>query len=430
MEIITATRMLPLTGDCPIIKDGAITVDMGKIHDVGTVDELKSRYPDAELKSYPSCVLMPGLVNAHCHLDLVEFFDAVRPFDTDAPLYTTDFVDMLLSSIDYKHDAKPDAVMNGVRRGTDRLIETGVTCLGDMTHFEGTFKILRETGLRAVVFPEILAGRGEAAQQKFEIALALTEKYNDATHSRVRVGLGPYAPYLLSRNLLKIISQHAKDASIPLMIHAAESFAEMEFFFDSQGQIATEVFPSLGWIDLPPAFRKTPVEYLADIGFFDAPTTIIGGMHLSGKDFPILSRHLVRVVWCPSSSKLMKLGQFPRAKFVESRIPIGLGTDVWHVRNGFNMWDEMRIATVEGSTAPPSGKEAIQMATMGSAITLGIEHLVGSLEIGKRADYIIVSAEWADEEPEDESLYNKLVDATEPQHIRQVVVNGNILKSI
>lgn len=427
MEIITASYALPMTNGCPVVPDGAIAVELGRIHEFGTSQELRSHYPDAEVKSYPGCVLMPGLVNTHCHLDLVPFYESIKlPGAGQEPV--ADFVDALVASIDFKHDAKPETLIAGIRKGIERLTETGVTCVGDMTHFEGTFSLLREAGLRAVIFPEVLAGRGEAAQARFEIALALVEKHTDATHDRIRVGLGPYAPYLLSRNLLKIIARHAREASIPLMIHAAESFAEMEFFFDSQGPFATDIWPALGWGDLPPAQRKTPVEYLAEIGFFDAPTIIVGGMHLSAKDFPTLARHLVRIAWCPTANKIMRHGTFSFGKLSDHGIPMGLGTDIWIANRGFNLWEEMRLATQEGSQ-PPTPPEVLRMATIGGARVLGLDHLVGTLEEGKKADCIVVEVGTRAGDGGEEAIYGTLIANTEPHHVKQVLVSGNILKS-
>ncbi len=430
MEIITASYALPMTNGGPIIRYGTIAVELGRIHAFGTREEIQGKYPDAPIKEFPDGVLMPGLVSAHCHLDLVSLYNPSFASSDDSIIEEpSDFVSMLIDQIEFKHDAKPEQVIDGIQRGISRLIETGVTCVGDMTNFEGTFKLLRETGLRAVVFPEVLAGRGEAAQQKFEVALALLDKYTDATHDRIRVGLGPYAPYLLSRNLLKIISQHARDASIPVMIHAAESFAEMEFFFDSQGPIATEIWPALGWSELPPAQRKTPVAYLADIGFFDAPTTIVGGLQLSAKDFPLLARHLVRVVWCPSMNRRMKHGQFPYGKLSDHGIPIGLGNESWIGQLGFNMWEEMRIATTGGATPCPTPAEVLRMATVGGARALGLDHLIGTLDEGKKADFIIVNApKWSEDDGE-ARFYDRLIASTEPQHVRHVAVGGGILKS-
>lgn len=426
MEIITASYALPMTNGAPIIKGGAIAVELGRIHDFGTLEEIKTKYPNAEITSYDKHVLMPGLVCAHGHLDLVDFYDSILA-ETEAMLPHQEFIDQIISAIEYKHEIDPKRAIAGIQKGIDRLIETGTTCVGDMTHFEGTFSLLRDSGLRAIIFPEILAGHSEAAQNRFEIALALVDKYTDASHDRIRVGLGPYAPYLLSRNLLKIISQHARESGIQIQIHAAESFAEMEFFFDSQGPIATELFPTLGWQELPPAQHKTPVQYLSEIGFLEAPASIIGGLHLSANDFPILRRYLVRVIYCPITNKVMKHGNFPYGKLREIGVSLGLGVDQWTTRKGFNLWDEMRTALKEGSIPLPSSRELIQMATIGGARCLGLDHLIGTLEKGKKADYILIHAPNLSDS--DES-YTQIISQTEPQHIKCVVVGGHILKSI
>lgn len=427
MEIIAASYALPMTNGLPVVEAGAIAVELGRILAFGTKDELAKKYPGAELKEFNDHILMPGLVDAHCHLDLVEYYDNL--LQTTDPLNQppADFISTLIEEIDYKHDTPPDRVIGGMQKGISRLIETGCTCVGDMTHFEGTFRLLSEMGLRAVVFPEILAGRGDRGQQRFEVALALVDKYTDATDDRIRVGLGPYAPYLLSRNLLRIVSQHAKEASIPVQIHAAESFAEMEFFFDSQGPIATDLWPAVGWRDLPPAQRKTPLQYLSEIGFFEAPATIVGGLHLSARDFPILARHLSRVVWCPVTNKVMKHGAFPFGKLRENGIPMGLGTEGWHTRLGFSLWDEMREALQGDANPRPTACDVVQMATVGGARALLMDPVAGSLEKGKCADYLLVKSPDFDT---DEECYERLITFTEPHHIHQVVVAGNILKSI
>lgn len=423
MEIITASYALPMTNGAPVIENGAIAVELGRIHSFGTLSDLEKSFPDAEVTDYPNHVLLPGLVDTHCHLDLINFYEG---FGADAEGSSQDFIDQIVASIEYKHGTDPEKVMAGIQKGINRLIETGTTCVGDMTHFEGSFHLLHEAGLRAVVFPEILAGRSEAAQSRFEVALALVDKYTDASHDRIRVGLGPYAPYLLSRNLLKIISQHARDSGIQLQIHAAESFAEMEFFFDSQGPIATELFPTLGWQDLPPAQHKTPVQYLSEIGFLEAPAAIVGGLHLSASDFPILRRQLARVIYCPKANHLMKHGNFPFGKLREFGIPVGLGTDWWGAHRGYSLWDEMRLALKEGSTPLPTARELIQMATIGGARCLGLDHLTGTLEEGKKTDYIIIHSPQFQSE---DDFYARIVAETEPHHVKRVVVSGHILKA-
>lgn len=424
MELITARHVLPLTNGTPILSPGAIVIELGKIIEVGTKAELAPRYPQANLTEYPDHLLMPGLVNAHCHLDMVDFQERTIVTNDFTPA-TPDFVNTLVKSIEYKEKAEAREIMAGIRKGIERLIETGTTCVGSVAHFEGTFQLLRKAGLRALVFPEVVAGTNEAAQSRFEVALALLEKYAHLNDDRLHVGIAPAAPYLLSRHLLKIISQHAREAILPIQIHAAESFAEMEFFFDSQGPIARALFPALGWTEFPPSQLKTPIQYLAAIGFLDAQVTIVGGIHLPDQDFPILARHLTRIAYCPIANRAMKHGQLPLGKLVDMGIPVGLGTDLWNTRLGFSLWDEMRLALTEGSTPLPSPRELLQMATIGSARVLGLDHRIGTLEKGKCSDFILVRA--PDFSTNDE-CYEKLVTETQPQHISHVVVGGHTLK--
>ncbi|MBI4126945.1 MAG: amidohydrolase family protein [Deltaproteobacteria bacterium] len=426
MELIAAHAVLPMTHDSTIIPQGAIVVESEKIIDVGTKAALAPRYPQASLTEYPDHILMPGLVNAHCHLDMIDFQERTMVTNDFTPT-TPDFVSSLVKSIEYKEKTEPQQIIAGIRKGIGRLIETGTTCLGSIAHFEGTFQLLREAGLRALVYPEVVAGTNEAAQSRFEVALALLEKYSHVNDDRIQVGIAPAAPYLLSRHLLKIISQHAREATLPIQIHAAESFAEMEFFFDSQGPIARALFPALGWTELPPSQLKTPIQYLAAIGFLDAQVTIVGGIHLPDQDFPILARHLTRIAYCPTMNRVMKHGSLPLGKLIDAGIPVGLGTDLWNTRLGFSLWDEMRLALTEGSLPLPSPRDLLQMATIGSARVLGLDHRIGTLEKGKFADFILVHAP---EYTSDDECYEKLVTETQPQHVQRVVVNGDtVLKS-
>ncbi len=428
MEIISATYILPMTHSCPIIKNGAIATELNKIHDIGTLNELTNKYPDAEVKEYTNSILMPGLVNAYSQLELVSFYDSTDPmaeFNNDAP----EFTEHLVSAIEFKQDTTSPHMIPGIQKGINRLIETGVTCISELTAFEGTFKLLREMGLRSIIYPEIIAGHGENAQHSFEIALALIDRYYDLSDDRIQIGLGPYAPYLLSRNLLRIIGQHAIESSIPILMHAAESFAEMEFFFDSQGPIATDIFPSLGWKNLPPAHRKTPISYLSELGLFDAPTTLVGCLQLSDNDYAALARNLVKVVLCPSYNHAMKFGTFPYGKLCNNGIPIGLGTGPWHSKLGFNMWEEMRLCMDNACQPKLPAKDVLKLATMGSARAMGLDHRIGSLEPNKAADYIILHEPNLNPDNESE-FYKTMIERTDPHHIKVVVVDGNILKSI
>lgn len=429
MEIISAKYVLTLSNTDEPIEDGAIAVELGKIEDVGDVASLKKAHPGAQLIEHPNHVLMPGLVNAHCHLDLTNFFTANRYVMSEQPA-TADYIDWVLNSMEYRERASVGDIVSSIQKGTQQAIDSGTTCLGDSTTFEGTRSVLKEMGLRAIIFNEIYGGKPEVAQDLFENALALVEKfYNPSKNVRVGVGLAPAAPYLVSKNMLKVISQHAQDAEVPLNIHAAESFAEMEFFFDSKGPIGEKLFPAIGWKEgLPPSHHKTPIGYLDEIGFLKASPSIVGGIHLSDNCLRLLARNMCRLIFCPTANSYFGHGVLPIARLQKAGVPIGIGTGAPHKAQGFSMWDEMR-EVLKISSGSPSPKEIVQMATIGGARALGLENQIGMLAQGKRADYIVVDLP-PGHEIEKAYMYGALIRNTHHFNVRKVVVDGEVLKSI
>ncbi len=418
MKLFSAGWVLPLNHQEPI-RNGAILIDQDRIVAIGPKEELQKTYPDNEATHFEEGILMPGLVNAHCHLDRAGFY-ARYTVETDTPLST---VAWFLEGLHYLSKTSSGVVAQKMEQTVKQMIDAGTTCIGAMVHYEGTFPILKSTPIRGVVFQEILSGPDKQAQQRFEVALALIEQYCDAKPNHLKIGFGPHSAYVLSKNLLNIISRHAKDSKLPLQIHAAETFAEMEFFFESKGPIATQLFPAIGWEELPPEHKKTPVQHLDDIGFFTTPISIIGGYHLSASDFPRLARGLTRVVYAPSANRRFKLGQLPLKNLREHGIPVGLGTELFSNPEGFDLWDEMRLALKEGSNPLPTPLDLLKMATSGGAYALGFENEIGSLVPGKKADFIVVRQPELENESIDH-LYRELILQTQPSSIRHVTIAG------
>jgi cytosine/adenosine deaminase-related metal-dependent hydrolase len=420
MELITAKFILPMDGEA--IEDGAIVTEIGKIVAVGKKDDLKKTFPSASVEENPNSVLMPGLVNAHTHLDLTGSFN-IGPDISTPP----DYIEWLLTNLNHRNKSSVREIIINVQKAIGHLIASGTTCIGDMTCFEGLFNVADEMGIRAVIYPEIYAGAGEGAQDRFESALALVEKYPDRASDRIKAGLAPFSSYLLSKNLLSIIAQHAKNYGVPLQIHAAESFTEMEFFYDSKGSIATTLFPAIGWTDeLPPPHHKTPIQFLSEIGFLEASPAIVGGLHLGIRDFTMIARNMCRSIYCPRTNHYLGHGTFPFGKLREHGIPIGIGTDTLNGPSGFNLWDEMRFVFETAITPIPAAREILQMATIGGARVLSLENIIGSLTVGKQADYIIIDLP---ECPTNTMIYDVILRSTRQPNVRKVVVAGEILKT-
>ena len=419
MKLFSAEWIIPLNHVEPI-RNGALAMEGGKIVALGEIKILKSRYPEAEEVPFTNAVLLPGLVNAHCHLDRAGFYEKYL-VETDAGISS---VAWLLEGLHYLSRTPSEILATRMQQSVGQLLASGTTCLGAMVHYEGTFPILKSSPLRGVVFQEILSGPDKKAQQRFEVALALVEQYIDAKPTHLKIGFGPYSAYVLSKNLLNIISRHAKDSNLPLQIHAAETFSEMEFFFESKGLIATQLFPAIGWEDLPPEHRKTPIQHLEDIGFFTTPFSLIGAYQMSLADFPRLARGLARVIYCPTANRRFKLGQFPLKQLREQGIPIALGSELFSGNEGFDLWEEMRLALKEGSNPLPTPLELLKMATIGGAYALGLENEIGSLEPAKYADFLVLKQpEMADNSFE--TLYRELILQTQPSSIKKVFIAGN-----
>lgn len=427
MLIISAKYLLTMESE-PML-DGAIAIENGEIIDVGREEDLLGRFESAEHEDFPNHVLMPGLINTHTHLDMSlhkDFaFDPVRSLTQEG-----DFVHWLISCIDHKKKSNPDRQREAVEVGIEACIESGTTCVGDMGNFEGIFQCLEQSGLRAVIFPEVLSYDSQVAKDLYETAFAIVEKYMEFDSDLVNVGIGPYSPYTLSRNILKIMAQYCRSSRIPLMIHAAESFAEMEFFYNSSGSIAEKLFPNIGWgEDLPPALNRTPIQYLDEIQFFQAAPILVGCITVTDEDIGRIHRSKAKVVWCPRSYDYLKLGQPPIEKLLNQGILVGLGTDGISSTNTLSLWDEMRAAL---ELSPIKNKRALAkdllaMATRNGAQVLGIEAETGSLTRAKRADYIIVEAK---DLGSLDDIYLYLVQQTRTYHIHRVAVAQNLLKMI
>ncbi|MBI1909434.1 MAG: amidohydrolase family protein [Deltaproteobacteria bacterium] len=428
MPLYCARYLLPIAGD-PIEK-GALLVEGADIVAVGTQEELIRRYPKTEQIDFGPAVLMPGLVNAHAHLDLM-----TSRLQWSEPK----FVQSIIALVDYKKNLSPEGRRESIQTGLVRSLQSGTTCVADVGGYFDPGSLVDGLGLRLVAFSEILLSQQESIHKVFESSLDFVEEMKAAGSHRIRAGVAPYAPFMLSRHLLKVLAQHAMESKIPLQIHAAESFAEMQFFYDSKGEVAEYLFGHAGWgKNLPPPHRKTPIEYLASIGFLEAGPSLVGCLHLSEGDLRLIRQARSSVVHCPRSNIDLKLGKAPIRKILDAGIPVGLGTDLsfnqgslkqGSMKHGsVSLWGEMRAALeLHGSEGTPvTSEEVLEMGTLGGATALGLEGEIGSLEAGKKADFIVVAAK---ENLSLGELPAWLIGHTQEGSVKGVYLEGRPLKS-
>lgn len=425
MKIISAEYLIPMSSD--VIVDGAIAIENGEIIDVGREEDLLRRYPDAVHQDLPHHAILPGLINCHAHLDMSLYKnyaeDPVRRHGV-----RVNYVDWLLGILNYKKTAGMAHLRQAVEQGIDECIQSGTTCVAEMGNYEGIFSLLEQKNLRAVVFPEVMSFDSDYSKDLFESALAIVEKYQDEDSELVTVGMGPYAPYLLSRNILRIMSQYCRSSHLPLMIHVSGSFSEMEFFNDSTGDIATRLFPNVGWDDLPPAHHKTPIQYLHQIGFLECQPILVSCIQTTESDLDLIAQSGAKIVVTARSGHNMQQGQPDMAKILDKRIVTALGTDGLASVESLSLWDEMRaFVELNSSAVALTGQQVLSMVTTHAALTLGLDESVGSLEKGKYADLIVVDVEALDRNGD---LLMNLIRHVRDYHVHMVMVRGEVIKSI
>ncbi|MFO1518737.1 MAG: amidohydrolase family protein [bacterium] len=392
IQLYLAKYLLPVSSEP--LENGALAVDGDRIRDCGPAEKLTAKYAQAEKIDLGDAVMMPGLINAHCHLELGKS----PPYDLSVytePSGEPNFIRWLIRLSQYQDDLKPQEKRAAIQEGLKTLLRSGVTAVGDLTTYEGAMACYEESGLRVVTYPEVMNLNRKLSQERFESALAFIDEAVSKTRPKVKVGLAPFAPYTLSKNLLKIFYQHIKQLAIPLQIHTSESFAEMEFFYDSKGDIANHLFPHVGWGEsLPPPHQKTPIQYLNSIEFLEVKPALVGCVHLGPTDLSLIAHSGSTVVYCPRANETLRLGKAPLRKILSHKIPVAFGSESLACNQSLSLWEEMRSALELNSQDPEplTAEEALRMATLGGACSLSWQKDLGSLEKGKYADFLAVHA--------------------------------------
>jgi aminodeoxyfutalosine deaminase len=390
MKLYLSKFILPIASNP--IENGALVVEKERIVDCGPAAELLSKYPQAKTVDLGGSTLLPGFVNAHCHLELHRA-PAYEPSAYRTPAGEPHFVRWLIALSQYQDALKPEEKRRALREGLRSHLQAGTTALGDLTTYEGAVPCYAESGLRVVIYPELMNLDRRLSQERFESALALVDEVIASNHPKIKAGLAPYAPYTLSKNLLKIFYQHLRQLNIPLQIHTSESFAEMEFFYDSKGDIAETLFPHVGWGEtLPPPHQKTPIQYLHSIEFLQGRPTLVGCVHLGPTDLALIAHSGSSVVSCPRANETLGLGRAPLRKILSHKIPVGLGSESRALVPDFSLWEEMRAALRINSRDGEAltHEEVLKMSTLGGAQILRMEKEIGSLEKGKYADFLVL----------------------------------------
>ena len=384
--LYSARWVLPVSSVA--IADGAIAIEGRIIVGVGSQDELNQRYPEAERKSFGEAVILPGLINAHSHLELT----AMRGFLDDVE---GDFFSWLRRlTVARLERMSSDDLRVSATWGACEALRAGVTYVADASDSAGeSMNALRDTGLRGTVYQESFGPDSRLAKENFAKLSDKTAKLKSMQTSLVRVGVSPHAPYTVSAPQLEMISDFALSEQLPLMMHAAESLAERMLLAEGSGSFA-QGFVSRGIEWNTPGLSS--IKYLARHGILRTRPLLAHCINVDADDLDIIAETQTAIAHCPKSNAKLGHGRAPFAEFVRRKIPVGIGSDSVASNNTCDLLEEARFALLlaRGGSEPSSDLEAgdaLYAATVGGARAVGLEGQSGELRQGCQADFTVVS---------------------------------------
>lgn len=405
--IISGGTIVTMDGQRRVIENGGLAISKGEIVAVGTLAEISKNYSSRQIINARGKKVIPGLINTHTHIPMGLFRGIAD--DLDLQEWLTKYI--------FPAEAKnvnEEFVRIGTRLGLAELIRGGTTTYCDMYYFEDA--IADETakaGVRAVL-GQTLIDFPAPDHKTFDEAVIYTEKFVKKWqgHRLIVPAIAPHAPYTVSEEHLLKTREMSDRLLAPLVIHLAEAATETEFIQQKHKGLR-------------------PIEYVEKIGFLSSKTIAAHVIQANESELEILKRRGVGIAHNPQSNMKLAAGIAPVPLMLKMDLPVGLGTDGAASNNDLNLWEEMDTAAkihkvFTGDPKVVSAQEVFEMATIRGARALHLENLIGSLEVGKRADIVIVDFDNINQIPL-YNVYSHLVYATKADSVNTVIIDGKIV---
>ncbi|MBT5027045.1 MAG: amidohydrolase family protein [Nitrospinaceae bacterium] len=358
--------LLTLAGDS--IENGELTIDDGRVVAIST-----SSTGGVDVLDLSDCLLMPGFVNAHCHLSLTALKKKLTP--------AVPFIDWLQTLIPLNANLDDSRRLEGIHAGADQMKRSGVTALGDYIADPELLGVIGGLGFRSVLFLETLGFNSAGAQSLCNKVEAVLQETPPSSLSRW--GLAPHAPYSVSPDLFRCLRQLAQKYQCPLSCHVAEIQEEVAFLNEGNHELQELLKERSVWDAQWQTPRKTPVQYLNSL---DALNSLIA-IHCNfvSADLGLMAEKKVSAVFCPQSTSWFGRNEFmPVREMLDLGITVALGTDSLASNDSLNFLEELRAA--DKLLPDVSRSEILNMATRLGGEALGLQS--GHLACGQNADLI------------------------------------------
>lgn len=404
--LIHARWIIPVVPADTLLNDCSIAIRDGQIIAILPTEQAKRHYRANDSRDLSQHLVIPGLVNAHNHAAMT----LLRGYADDTPLKQ-----WLEEHIWPAEGQWVDGnfVADGAKLSAAEMIRSGTTTFSDMYFFpEETARVALEAGLRCqLAFPilDFPTAWGQGPDDYIHKGLALHDDYR--SHPNIHVVFGPHAPYTVSDEPLQRIATLAEEMQCPVQIHLHETQQEVDEAVEQSGE--------------------RPIERLNRLGLLSPLTQCVHMTALSAEDIELLSQSGAHVIHCPESNLKLASGFCPVSDLQKAGINVALGTDGAASNNDQDMLGEMKTAAllakgVSGDASAVNAHQALRMATLNGAKALGLDAVIGSLEVGKQADITAIALDQLEQSP----VYNPvavLSYSNVSQQVSHVWCDGQLL---
>ena len=402
--LIAGGAVVTMDGQRRIIDPGFVAIRQDKIVAVGEWSPAqRGRWRARNFVDGRGKAVLPGLINAHTHLPMT----LLRGVADDLDLQ--EWLNRYIFPAEARNVTRP-YVVTGTQLGLIEMIRGGITTYVDMYYFEDAIaEETKRAGVRGVL-GETVIDFPVPDNQTWAEAMAYTVKFIERWKGDPLIipAIAPHALYTVSAEHLHEVRALAERYDVPIVTHLAEAPTETEFALKN--------------------FQERPAAYLDRLGFLSPRVILAHVVHVNDEEIAMLKRRDVGIAHCPQSNMKLSSGTAPVPRMLAAGLRLGLGTDGAASNNDLSLWEEMDTAAklhklISGDPKTLSAWQALEMATIGGARALHLDRKIGSLEVGKLADLIVVGMNAPHQTP----VYNlpsHLVYATKASDVTEAMVNG------
>ncbi len=391
-HLYRARYVMPM--NAPIIEDGAVVVADGVIIAVAQNEALRRDYPQATYHDLGEVILMPGLINAHCHLDYTMMRGQLAPGSS--------FTSWVQELNKIKFALQEKDFLAAIEEGARELYSWGCTTVLNIESFPDLLSKQSAAPLRLWQFLEVMDIRGP--QQGIE-GLATAEDFlKKNTNEKVGFGISPHAPPTTSQELYRGTSSLAKKYNVPFCTHLAESEEEFEMFMQGSG-VLFDFLKNFGR-DMSDCGFQTPVQTLLQNDLLPQGSLLVHMNFLNNKDRELLTLRAddFFIVHCSKTHRFFERPPFDWNFFYKNQYRLLLGTDSLASNDSLNLFEEMQLMAATASELAP--EEILKMVTLHPAEALRMRKRLGELCCGAFADMIAIPFEGKFNEVAAAALHN------------------------